>query len=268
VQAASTQAEQPPAPKKRKLGDPPPKSKASLQKLLDNTMTMIPKNPKKIHKPGQEGQSSSVQGEAFPTELIEQSFEPFPEYTITPKEKEQIFICSRLRDLLSVAMSHTDNMTQELREYLVELDGNLPESLINIVESLQTLTKHLSDAHKLTKDNLSAVSKSILYDHMKINPEAQKLMSMVDACNSLDPDNKVSIDNLKSVKQLNETALSLMFPSTSGPITRSRTHHQIYTMNSLMVNGFAKMLSFPYRIRRRGRACLVPCSRLCRAPRT
>jgi hypothetical protein len=45
---------------------------------------------------------------------------------------------------------------------------------------------------------------------MKINPEAQKLMSMVETCNSLDPDNKVSIDNLKSVKQLNETTLSLM----------------------------------------------------------
>ena len=232
-----TQDEQRTNTKRRKLGDPTQKSKSSLQKLLDNINQ--PKIPKKILKPGHEGRASSVQGEALPTEITEQSFEPFPEDTITPKEKKQITICTRLRDLLGVVWSQAENMTQNLREYLEEFEGDLPENLIDIVESLQTLTKHVADAQKLTKDNLATVSKGILYDHMKINSEAQKLMSMVEACNSLDPDNKVSIDNLKSVKQLNETALSLMSPNTQGPITRSRAQHQTYAMHAPMVNGFA-----------------------------
>jgi hypothetical protein len=64
-------------------------------------------------------------------------------------------------------------------------------------------------------------------------------MGIMDACNSLDPDNKVSINNLKSVKQLNETALSLLAARAQGPITRSQAQHPTYAMNTSVVNGFA-----------------------------
>ncbi len=229
-----TQEEQRTASKKRKP-EQMSRPKSSLQKLLEN----IPKIPKKSPKPGIDGRASSVQGETLPLESTEQSFEPFPEDTLTPKEKKQIEVGCRLRDLLSVAISILTSMVRNVEEHLEELDGDIPDNLINIIENQQTLLKHLSEGYKLTKDNLAAVSKSILYDHMKIIPEAQKLMGMMDACNSLDPDNKVSIDNLKSVKQLNETALSLLAPSTQGPITRSRAQHPTYAMNTPVVNGFA-----------------------------
>jgi hypothetical protein len=63
-------------------------------------------------------------------------------------------------------MSLSDTMAQQFREYLEEVESDLSESLIDIVESLQTLIKHLADGHKLTKDNLAAVSKSIRYNHI------------------------------------------------------------------------------------------------------
>jgi hypothetical protein len=68
-----------------------------------------------------------------------------------------------------------------MEEHLEETESDLPDNLINILENLQIISKHLSEGYKLTKDNLAAVSMSILYDHMKIIPEAQKLMGMMHA---------------------------------------------------------------------------------------
>ncbi len=69
-----------------------------------------------------------MQGETLPLESTEQSFEPFLEDRLTPKEKKEIDVGCRPHDLLSLAISILTSMIRNLEEHLEEIDDDKPDN--------------------------------------------------------------------------------------------------------------------------------------------
>lgn len=197
----------------------------------------LPKVPKKLnagpktdHK---QERTQTTQGDAELNSLLSN----LPEDTLTTAEKQQLEVGARMRELVNICQTLLEGISSHVDAFLEAAPEHLPQSDVNLIEHLTTLDTHLKEAFDLTKQNFAAIAKKIcedLYKKMGLEPEAQRLMNLLALANTLDPHNKVNVDNLKSVKQLNDTARTLLASNST-----TSTNHNTRARNP--PNNFAML---------------------------
>ena len=225
------------------------KKRKADQIRLASTSGSLPKIPKKSSGKARAevdtktDRQATIQGDSELNNILAS----LPDDTITHHEKLQLEVGARIRDMIIVCQSLMEGVANNVETLLEAAPDHLPKDGITLIEQLSTITTHLDEANELTKQNFTAISKQILdnlYKNLGLDPEAKRLMNLVTLANTLDPSNKVSVDNLKSVKQLNDTARTLMAASnptsTTPPNPRPRQQsHNYPNMSPPMIGGYA-----------------------------